>query len=357
MSGFFDLRAIGASEDVREQFRPYATRGLILGRVSGVSRDQYRLYTEFGEVAGEAIGALLYRAPDAAALPAVGDWVAAQSVADDTAMIHAVLPRRTKFSRRAAGTRESEQVVATNIDRILVVCGLDQDFNVRRIERYLTLARESGADAAVVLNKSDLCAEVEVRVEEARRVSRGARVVAISALSAFGVADLADCLGGNRTVALLGSSGAGKSTLVNRLLGEQRQAVQEVRESDSRGRHTTTHRELIPLPGGGALIDTPGMRELQLWAGQDSLDSAFPELAAFASQCRFRDCSHAVEDGCAVQAAILAGEVDAARWRSYQKLRAEIAWHERQADPQKALALKQKWKSIHRAMRVRYRHE
>jgi len=352
----FDLTTIGATGEIFREFEAHAARGLALGRVSVVHADGYRFYTASGERQAEAIGALLYRS-ERSEWPAVGDWVAAQLVSGENAMIHAVLPRRTVFTRRAAGKREQEQVIAANIDLALIVCGLDQDFSVRRIERYLTLARASGADAAVVLNKADLCADTEARVAEARRVAAETPVLVVSARSAEGIRPLRALAGGGLTIALLGSSGVGKSTLVNGLLGEERQRVREVRESDGRGRHTTTHRELLPLPGGGALIDTPGMRELQLWADQDSLDSAFAEIAALAAACRFRDCSHTGEKGCAVQAALLAGDLDDARWQSYQKLRAEIAWHERQTDVQAAQAVKRKWKAIHKEMRERYKHD
>ena len=360
MQDSFDLTTIGATDAVFEAFQPYAARGLLLGRVSVVHSDRYRLYTVQGEMAAEAIGALLYRT-ERSAWPAVGDWVALQPVGPDEApkeaMIHAVLPRRTMFSRRAAGDREQEQVIAANIDLALIVCGLDQDFNVRRIERYLTLAHASGVEAAIVLNKSDVCVDLSARLDETARVAGGAPVVAITARVAQGIEPVLRLLRPGLTMALLGSSGVGKSTLVNQLLGVERQFVQAVRESDSRGRHTTTYRELLPLPQGGALIDTPGMRELQLWAGQDSLDSSFAEIAALAEQCRFRDCSHLVEAGCAVQAAIEAGELDAARWESYRKLRAEIAWHALQTDLQAAQAQKKKWKAIHKAMRLDHKRD
>lgn len=356
MQDCFDLAAIGATDRILEAFQPYAARGLLLGRVSIVHSDRYRLYTARGETHAEAIGALLYRT-DRAGWPAVGDWVAVQPVGPDEAMIHAVLPRRTMFCRRAAGDREQEQVIAANIDLVLIVCGLDGDFSPRRIERYLTLAHAAGVDAAIILNKSDLCAAPEARIGEVHRIAAGAPVGAISALSARGIEPLLRMLRPGLTLALLGSSGVGKSTLVNRLLGFDRQRVREVRDSDSRGRHTTTYRELLPLPQGGALIDTPGMRELQLWAGQDDLDSAFAEISSLAAQCRFADCSHVVENGCAVQSAIQAGELDPSRWESYRKLRAEIAWHARQSDVQAAQAQKKKWKAIHKAMRVRYRHQ
>ena len=347
----FDLTTIGATAGVFGAFETYAGRGLKLGRISIVHREQYRLYTADGEMKAAAIGALLYRADDASDLPAVGDWVAVQQIGPDEAMIQAVLPRRTSFSRRAAGDREQRQMIAANIDLAMIVCGLDGDFNLRRIERYLALARQSGAEAAVVLNKADLCADPQAQAAEVSRIARGTAVVSICARSPEAIEPVQSMIGHDRTVAVLGSSGAGKSTLVNLLLGQERQRVQEVRESDSRGRHTTTYRELVPLPGGGALIDTPGMRELALWAGPESVDSAFDDITALAIACRFRDCAHGAESGCAVQAAISGGELDPGRWRSFQKLHSEIAWQERKNDVSAALAQKQRWKKIHRAMR------
>ncbi|MGA2130886.1 MAG: ribosome small subunit-dependent GTPase A [Bryobacteraceae bacterium] len=355
MQDCFDLTTIGATDGIYQNFQTYEARGLLLGRVSVVYADRYRLYAARGEMQAEAIGALLYRT-ERAGWPAVGDWVAFQQSGPAEGMIHAVLPRRTQFSRRAAGSRDEEQVIAANVDLALIVCGLDGDFNLRRIERYLALVHASGARAAVVLNKSDVCVDLEARIAEVMRIAAGTAVVAISARSAEGIEPVLELVRPGLTIALLGSSGVGKSTLVNQLLGEDRQRVRDVRESDSRGRHTTTHRELLPLPKGGALIDSPGMREIQLWASGDSLDAAFAEIAALAARCRFRDCSHTVEEGCAVRAAIETGELEAARWESYAKLRAEVAWHARQTDVQAALAQKKKWKAIHKAMRVHYKH-
>jgi ribosome biogenesis GTPase len=351
----FSLEWIGASRPIFETFQPYRARGLKLARVSAVYRDRYRVYTERGEMAAEIIGALRFRAVEAGDLPAVGDWVAVDPIGPEDALIHAVLPRLTKFSRRAAGARDDEQVIATNVDLVLIVCGLDHDFNVRRIERYLTLARESGAESAIVLNKCDLCADVAAHVEEVRRIAQGAPVLAISARSSEAIEPVLSLLAPGRTLALLGSSGVGKSTLMNTLIGVGRQRTAEVRNADNRGRHTTTSRELIPLARGGALIDTPGMRELQLWAGEDSVDSAFDDITAFVRQCRFRDCSHTGEEDCAVAAAIARGELDVRRFENYRKLIAEVRFHERQTDVHAARTEKQRWRRIHKAMRAYYK--
>jgi ribosome biogenesis GTPase len=345
------LYRLGATPEIFLHFESYAATGCMLGRVAVAIRDEYRVYTETGEFRAEASGALLFNALTRGDLPAVGDWVALRMVGDGEAIVQAVLPRRTRFSRRSAGTREDEQVMAANVDTALIVCGLDGDFNVRRLERYLTLVHEAGASGIVVLSKTDLCADLGGRIGEARAVARETPVVAISSIEDAGLGALEPHILPGRTLVLLGSSGAGKSTLLNRLIGFERQRTAGVRESDSRGRHTTTHRELIVLPGGGILIDTPGMRELQLWANEESLDQTFDDIAELARACRFRDCSHESERGCAVLAAIAAGSLDEARWESYRKLRREIHRHELLVDKTAAAAEKQKWKSIHKALR------
>jgi len=350
-----NLESIGADARVFGAFEENAARGLVLARVITSQRDQYRLYTQSGELTAEPSGALWYRTPDAAGMPVVGDWVAARTVTSDQAIVEAVLPRRTCFARRAAGTREDQQPIAANIDLAFLVCGLDGDFNLRRLERYMALAAESGAEAVVVLNKMDLCDDLAARIAETKAVGGAAPVVAVSARSMAGFDRFQSYLAPGRTVALLGSSGAGKTTIINRLLGEDRFRTREVRESDSRGRHTTTHRELIALPQGGALIDTPGMRELRLWASTDTVESVFEEIAAFAADCRYRDCSHEREEGCAVAAALANGALDPNRWGSYLKLRREARYHEIASDAQAARELKQKWKRIHKAQRAHYK--
>ena len=345
------LESLGADVQVYGAFESHAARGLALGRVAFAHRDQYRLITEKEELAAEPCGALWFRSTGAASMPVVGDWVAARVVGPGQALVEAVLPRRTCFSRRAVAKREEEQPLAANIDLVFLVCALDGDFNLRRLERYLTLAAESGAAPVVVLNKSDLCDDLGSRTRQTQPVARDAPVVLTSTLGEPGVASLRAFLAPGRTVALLGSSGVGKSSIVNALVGESRLRTAEVRAYDSKGRHTTTHRELMPLPEGGSLIDTPGMREIQLWASGESVDETFDEIAAASAACRFRNCSHHGEPGCAVRQALDQGEISAERWQSYRKLRAEAEWHERLSEPLRAQEYKRWVKSLHKAQR------
>jgi ribosome biogenesis GTPase / thiamine phosphate phosphatase len=346
-----NLESLGADSRILGAFSASASQGLSLGRVAISQRDLYRLYTASGELDAEPSGALWYRTEERAGMPVTGDWVAAREVAPGQAIVEAVLPRRTLFVRRAAGRREEQQPLAANIDVVFLVCGLDGDFNLRRLERYLTLAAESGAAPVVVLNKADITGERDARVAQAAAVAGSAPVVACSARTCEGLEALTAYVGCGQTVALLGSSGVGKSSIVNRLLGEERFETAGVRESDSRGRHTTTRRELVVLPRGGVLIDTPGMRELQLWAGADSVNSAFDEIGALAASCRYGDCGHSNEPGCAVAAALAAGTLDADRLSSYQKLLREAQRHALLADPVAAKRRKREHKRIQRAFK------
>jgi ribosome biogenesis GTPase len=284
--------------------------------------------------------------------PAVGDWVALRSrEGPGRTLVHAVLPRRTAFVRRAAGDQTVQQVLAANVDTVFLVMGLDRDYNPRRIERALVLAWESGAEPVIVLNKTDLSDEVEACRAEVEAAAPGVPVVALSAKRSEGLGDLGPWLRRGRTVALLGSSGVGKSTIVNRLLGEERQRTREVRESDQRGRHTTTHRELLALPGGGLLIDTPGLREIQLWATEEGLAAAFDDVETFAAGCRFRDCAHEAEPGCAVRAAVAEGRLLPERLASFHKLRAELRSLEIREDPERLRAERARWRSIHKSVK------
>jgi ribosome biogenesis GTPase len=319
-------------------------------RVIVVHRDSYVVNNGKNEIIAELSGRMLHTAATAADLPAVGDWVLLHA-----GVIEQVLPRRTMLSRKASGEGMREQVLAANIDVVFIVSGLDGDLNLRRLERYLVIALESGARPAIILNKADICATPEAAVAEVRKVAAGCEVLLASAQRSEGIADIRQHLSIAATGVLIGSSGAGKSTIINRLLETEAQTVREVRLSDERGRHTTTHRQLFRIPGGGMLIDEPGLREIQLWAGEGALEGAFPELADLASNCRFRDCQHSGEPGCAVTEAIRAGELTRERLRSFEKLRREVERTAEEHDIAARLRRKREHKRIHRAIREYYK--
>jgi ribosome biogenesis GTPase len=335
------LESLGVDAFVRRHFEPFAAQGLTLARVAVSHRHAYQVWTAAGAVAAEPSGRLAGCPED---LPVTGDWVAVRMVDPSFAILEAVLPRRTLFARRAAGREWRRQPVAANIDTAFLVCGLDGDFNLRRLERYLTLAAESGADPVVVCNKADLHADPTPYLTAAAGVAPGVAVVAASGVAPGGLEELRPFLTPGRTVALLGSSGTGKSTLVNALAGTALRTA-AVRAADSRGRHTTTHRELIALESGALLVDTPGMRELQLWAGPEALEAAFPEIASLGERCRFRDCTHGGEPGCAVVAG-----VEEARLASYRKLLREAQAHEERGDG----TARKRARTMHKAMKRYY---
>jgi len=262
-----------------------------------------------------------------------------------------VLPRKTVLMRRAAGERPDDQIIAANIDVVFVMLGLDHDFNLRRLERYLAAVWESGATPVVLLNKSDLCEEIDTRLDEVRRAAIGVDVHVLSALTADGADALQPYLQEGVTIGFVGSSGVGKSTLLNRLLGRDAQATNDVRGHDSRGRHTTTHRELFALRGGGFVIDTPGMREFQLSSADAGVDSVFADIDALAAQCRFADCSHGTEPGCAVREAVAGGHLGADRLAAYDKLLRELRYQESREDPSAALERKRRDRLGARAIR------
>ena len=315
------------------------------GRVASAIRECYVIWTEQGEIEASISGQIRHAG---GMLPAVGDWVALRP---GMPVIDSVFQRRTLLSRRQPGRAIDEQVLAANIDVLFVVSGLDHDFNERRIERYLVVARQSGARLVILLNKADLAAsygvDLAATVERLERWSGGAKVLPLSALSGKGLAALGALLQPGQTAALIGSSGVGKSTIVNGLLGESRQAVRQVREGDDRGRHTTTTRSLFRTPGGWLLIDMPGLREIQLWAATQSLDSGFDDIRELAQECRFRDCTHAGEPGCAVKAA----GFDADRLENYNKMQRELDFLDRKADKRLMSETRARWKVIHKAMR------
>ena len=306
-----NLEVLGWNSFFAKNFNSYLQQGYTVGRVAIEQKNTYLLYTEFGEQRAEVTGKMRHQAGGRADFPGVGDWVVISPInGEERAIIHEILPRKSKFSRKTVGAITDEQIIGTNIDTVFLVSGLDGDFNVRRIERYLILVWESGANPVIILNKADLCDRVEERRVEIEAIAPGVQIIILSAIAQLGLEALTPYLSTGQTVALIGSSGVGKSTITNQLVGEDIQAVQSVRLGDSRGRHTTTHRELIILPSGGLLIDTPGMREIQIWAGNEGLQSTFSDIETIANLCRFRDCQHEKEPGCAVQQAILEGTLD-----------------------------------------------
>jgi ribosome biogenesis GTPase len=347
------LEDYGWSEHFAAAFAPLAEEGYEAGRVFLQHNRVYLLYTASGETWAETTGRLRFHASGAEDLPAVGDWVALRRTRnEDKAKIHEILPRRSKFSRKAAGRETEEQIVAANVDTLFLVTGLDDDYNPRRLERYLIMAWESGAEPVVLLNKADLVADAEETRREVELLAPGVPVFFLSARRGEGVEQLTGFLGRGRTVALMGSSGVGKSTIVNRLLGSEVQRTQEVRLSDAKGRHTTTHRELFVLTTGGLVLDTPGMRELQLLVSERGLRETFEEIEELAARCRFTDCGHEGEPGCAIRAALDAGELDPERYRNYRKMEAEMRHAATLQDQRKALDEKARVKRIHRFQRT-----
>ena len=322
------LEAWGWAPDFADSYRRFLESAavpehLFAARVVSLSRGVFHVVASEGEIDARLLKRVR-RGP--AGSPAVGDWVvveAAPATGADPRIVH-VLDRRSRLSRKAAGARTEEQVVAANLDAVFLVMGLDGDFNLRRLERFVAMATESGAVPVVVLTKADLAADAEAMRQQAEEASPGTTVVAVAALANENLEPLAVHLAPGRTVAMVGASGAGKSTLLNALCGEEVMRTAPVREGDDRGRHTTTHRRLVQLPGGGLLIDNPGIRELQLWADDDSsLEETFDDIEALGRECRFRDCGHGREPGCAVRAAIESGRLDPARLRNYDELREE----------------------------------
>ncbi|HBZ80862.1 MULTISPECIES: ribosome small subunit-dependent GTPase A [Brevibacillus] len=341
------LQSLGWNEHFANLFAPYAEEGFSVGRISLEHKRIYRLMSEHGELLGEVTGKLRYEATGREDYPAVGDWVVIKARPEEKkASIHALLPRKSKFSRKVAGETVEEQIVAANVDTVFLVTALNNDFNIRRMERYLILAWESGANPVIVLSKADLCDDLEKCMAEVETVAIGVPVHVVSAEQGEGLEQLAPYLGSGQTVALMGSSGVGKSTLINKLSGADRQKVSGVRDGDDRGRHTTTHRELFQLPGGALMIDTPGMRELQLWEADEGFRGAFDDVEKLAEDCRFSDCQHGREPGCAVREAIADGTLKQARFDSYLKLQRELAHLARKEDARLAAAEKDKWKKM-----------
>lgn len=327
-----DLKDLGWCDFFARPFAALDGAGWVPARVTIQHRGGYQLYDGNQELAAEVSGRFRHHARCPGDFPVVGDWVAVEALAGEPkAMIHAVLPRRTHFSRTTAGDATDQQVLAANVDMAMVVASLSGDLNLRRMERYLTLARESRATPCVVLTKLDLCPEASSAIARVQVIAGDATVLAVSSRTGKGIRQLKGLLKEAETSVLLGPSGVGKSSLVNQLYGDETLDVQPVRETDQKGRHTTTRRELVYLPGGSLIIDTPGLRELQLWEGETGLKETFDDIQELAVGCRFTDCRHDAEPGCAVRKAVEEGRLEPGRLESQKKLRTETEAFERKA--------------------------
>ncbi len=342
MNRMYSLEQLGFHAFFSEQA---SESELKVGRVSFSANERYKILCPEGEFQASILGKVRYLAESSRDLPSVGDWVLYQRLeGDQQAVIHKILDRKSILSRKVAGQQQKEQLLGTNIDVVLLVNTLNNDFNLRRMERYLYVVYESGATPVFVLTKKDLCEDVENKILSVERIAPGVPVVAVDSISGEGYDKLIPLIKGGNTYSLLGSSGVGKSTVLNQLFGEELQKTNDVRVGDHKGKHTTTHRELFVLPEGGIIIDTPGMRELQLWGNEETVNHAFEEIDALSKACPFTDCKHETEPNCAVKAAIENGELDLERLQNYRKFGREVRRHE----------LKEKY-GTNRANKIQYK--
>ncbi len=353
-----NLDELGWDAFFQQQFARVGQEGLAPARIVREGQHIYVARNEEGDWLAEVTGEFRYHAGDRSAFPVTGDWVGLVArPAEGRATIRLRLDRRTTLSRKVVGSLTEEQVIAANVDVVFLVNGLDggRNFNLRRLEREMAMVWESGASPVVVLNKADLADDVAALMEKARAVAPVVPVLAVSAVQHLGLEELRSYLSGGKTGILLGPSGVGKTSLINALLGDEARKVGTVRSDDRRGRHTTTYRELVFMPGGGMIVDTPGLREIQLWGDGEGVDATFEEIEALVARCRFADCRHEGEPGCAVNEALARGEIDRARYENYLQLKREQAYLARRKDRRLQQAEQAKWKRIAKDFRVRQR--
>ena len=351
-----NLKKLGYNSFFEAYFNEYASGDQIPGRIAIQNLSNFTVYTELGELLGEVSGKFRFETENGKAevngYPAVGDWVLLRPYPNEgKAIIDKILPRKNKFSRKEAGEKTIEQIVAANIDIVFIVNALNHDFNLRRLERYLTTVMDNEIRPVIILSKADLSDDLEARMEEVREVVGVIPIHAISVKEGFGLDELEQYFVNNNTVAVLGSSGVGKSTLINTLAGEEKFFVQEVSDFSNKGKHTTTHREMIILANGGLIIDTPGMRELQLWDGGEGVAETFDDLEELSLQCKFSNCLHKDEPGCAIRAAIENGDIDETRLKSYLKLKREVKYIESKQNVKTAIENKKHWKQVHKSLK------
>jgi ribosome biogenesis GTPase / thiamine phosphate phosphatase len=349
------LEQLGWNSDWQKHFLNSGLQNCIPARVAEENRDQYKVFSQQGELRAMVAGKIRFLAEGRSDFPAVGDWVLiTPRFAEGRATIEAILPRKSLLKRKMAGKAFEEQVIVSNIDLVFIVTSLNQDLNPRRIERYLTIAWESGSTPVVLLNKADLLPDFLSAQESIESVAPGVDVHALSGLTGEGTPELMQYLSAGKTAAFIGSSGVGKSTIINALT-RGALAVQNIRESDDRGKHTTSSRQMLRLKDGGIVIDTPGLREIGMWESQDGLSKAFPDLEELAVHCRFRDCRHSGEPGCAVATAVETGTLDPERINHYRKLEAELRYQESKSNVHLRQATKAQMKRISRAINQMYK--
>lgn len=349
------LFLLGLKESI-EKYYIENYKDLYLGRVLVEQKGLYKVATDKCDISARISGKLIYEGIKRVNYPAVGDWVVLDRNDDISgeAIIHGILPRFSKLSRKVAGVKSDEQIIGANIDKIFICMALNNDFNIRRLERYITIAWDSGALPVVILTKADLCHDLVEKITQVNDITMGIEVFPISSHTGEGIDSIQGFVQKLDTIAFVGSSGVGKSTLINKLLGFDKQATNEVRVGDDRGRHTTTHRELIIIPTGGVVIDTPGMRELQLLDNLEGIDNSFKDISEFAANCKFSDCSHDAEPGCAVKKAIEEGVLTKERLESYFKLKKEAEYMERKINKAMASEYKKDIKKLHKSVKREY---